>query len=381
MTHTIVVGGGIVGSSVAYHLARDGVDTLLLDREDSGRATDAAAGVVSPATASQTAKETWYDLGLRSFEYYPELVEALEGEQDGDTGYDERGLLTVAVDDDEVEEYHESKERTFARRSPGGYLDSDTVYEVSPDEAQDLFPALARPQRALYYEDAARVDGGTFAAALQRAGETHGLAIDDADVERLTIEEGELTGVSVRDGDRYSASNVVIAGGAWSSTFAAQLDVSIPMTPVRGQVVHATPDSDTSSWPIVVSHRDKVVAPWSDDRIAVGATREEDSGFETAFTVGGVGDVIDEIERVVPGLLDAELTELRVGLRPVTADNLPVLGPVPEIEGVYLATGHGATGITLGPYSGRLVADVVRNREPPTDVAPFEVTRFDAESR
>lgn len=377
MSRTIVVGGGIVGASVAYHLARDGVETLLIDREDSSRATDAAAGIVSPATSSQSDSDKWYDFSVRAFEYFPELVAALEDEQDGDTGYDERGLLSVAVDEDELEEYESAKRRTLERVSPGGYLDPDSVYELSADEARDRFPPLAPPRRALYYEDAARIDGRTFAVALRRAGERYGLVVENAFVESLDVEDGAVTGVVTEDGTRHAASNVVIAGGAWSSEFGDQVGVDIPVAPVRGQVVHVEQDGDTTAWPIVVSHRDKVFAPWSSDRVAVGATREDDAGFAAHPTVTGIRTVLEEIERVAPGLGDAELVEMRVGLRPVSADTLPILGSIPGVDGIFLATGHGATGITLGPYSGRLVADVVQDREPLMDLDPYRVTRFD----
>lgn len=377
MSRTIVVGGGIVGASVAYHLARDGVKTLLVDREDSSRATDAAAGIVSPATSSQSDSDEWYDFGVRAFEYFPELVAALEDEQDGETGYDERGLLSVAVDEDELEEYEAAKRRTLERVSPGGYLDPDSVYELSADEARDRFPPLAPPRRALYYEDAARIDGRTFAVALRRAGERYGLVVENAFVESLDVEDGAVTGVVTEDGTRHAASNVVVAGGAWSSEFGDQVGVDIPVAPVRGQVVHVELDGDTTAWPIVMSHRDKVFAPWSSDRVAVGATREDDAGFAARPTVTGIRTVLEEIERVAPGLGDAELVEMRVGLRPVSADTLPVLGSVPGVDGIFLATGHGATGITLGPYSGRLIADAVQGREPPMDLEPYRVTRFD----
>lgn len=376
MGRTIVVGGGIVGSAVAYHLARDGVETLLVDRDDGGRATDAAAGIVSPATSSQSASDTWYDLGVEAFTHFGDLVAALEDEQDGETGYDARGLLAVAIDEDELDEYEATKRRTEERGSSGGYLDPDTVYEIAADEAQDRFPALAPPRRALYYEDAARIDGRTFAAALQRAGTNHGLDIESGTVESLDIGDGTASGVVTENGTRYPASSVVIAGGAWSSAFGDQLGIRIPVSPVRGQVVHVDPGESTATWPMVVSHRDKVFAPWSDDRIAVGATREDDAGFTAHPTVSGVRTVLDELERVAPGLGESELLETRVGLRPVSADSLPVLGSVPDVDGVYLATGHGATGITLGPYTGRLVANVVQGREPKTDVTPFHVTRF-----
>jgi len=112
--------------------------------------------------------------------------------------------------------------------------------------------------------------------------------------------------------------------------------------------------------------------------VAVGATREADSGFNPHTTVAGVREVLDEALRVAPGLADAQITEIRVGLRPATRDNLPVLGPVPGVAGVYLATGHGAVGLQLGPYSGSLAARWALGEASESDISAFSVVRFDA---
>lgn len=377
MTDTIVVGGGIVGSSIAYHLARAGIETLLVDRADDGRATDAGAGVVSPATSSQTASDAWFSLAVAAFDYYDDLHERLAVEQDGPTGYDPRGLLAVAIDDDELEEFEALSGRVEDRRRSSGYLAPGTAREVSAEEARELFPPLAEPQRAFHFEEAARVDGRRFADALQRAGTGHGLEVESASVDALRLTDGAVTGVTTADGRRLDAENVVVAGGAWSPSFGTQLGVSIPVDPVRGQVVHVSPSADIESWPMVASLRDRVLAPWSGNRIAVGATREPGEGFEPHATVSGVRTVLSEIERVAPGLADAAFADLRVGLRPVSVDGLPVLGSVPDVSGAYLATGHGATGLTHGPYTGQLVADLVRGAEPAVDLTPFSVSRFE----
>jgi D-amino-acid dehydrogenase len=99
-------------------------------------------------------------------------------------------------------------------------------------------------------------------------------------------------------------------------------------------------------------------------------------GFSTHITAAGVHEVLSEALRVAPGLAAAEIREIRVGLRPATSDNLPVIGPVPGVDGVYLATGMGATGLHLGPYSGKLAAEWALGKQPETDIAPFGVERF-----
>ena len=143
-----VVGGGIVGSSCAYHLARAGVETRLIDRDDAGRATDAGAGIVSPPTSSKNASEEWFDVAIAAHEYYPELVERLEREQDDPTGYEETGLLAVAVSDDEVDAYEnlfariERRQRERSRPEPG------SVEEIGEAAARERVPALESVRRA-----------------------------------------------------------------------------------------------------------------------------------------------------------------------------------------------------------------------------------------
>jgi D-amino-acid dehydrogenase len=120
------------------------------------------------------------------------------------------------------------------------------------------------------------------------------------------------------------------------------------------------------------------MVPWPDHRVVVGATRETGSGFQPHTTAAGVREVLSEALRVAPGLAAADIRDIRVGLRPYSADTMPVLGPVPGVRDIYLATGHGPTGLTLGPFSGKVVADLALGRRPTTDISPFYVTRFAA---
>lgn len=370
----VVVGGGIVGASTAYHLARAGVETLLIDRHDEGRATDAGAGILSPATSARGSDDVWFDFAIDAVAYYDELVTALETEQDGPHGYAETGLLRVAVDEEEVTRFDDTLACIRERQATGEPPAGESIHELSSTEAREKFPPLAEPRRALYYDDAARVDGQQFEGALRRAGEHHGLMTLDASVERLLVADDSLTGV-VAEGERISTNAAVIAGGAWSAQFGKQLGVNVPIEPQRGQIVHLDLDTDTTDWPIVSPFRDHYLVPWDDGRVAVGATRES-AGFAPHTTVAGLQEVFSEAVRVAPGLADASLREARVGLRPLSPDGLPVLGEIPNVEGAFLATGHGPTGLQLGPYSGKLVAEAVHDREPAVALTSFAVDRF-----
>jgi D-amino-acid dehydrogenase len=367
----VVIGGGVVGASTAYHLVRAGVKTLLVDRRDAGRASDAGAGILSTA-ANTDDPDPIERFEARAAAYYPVLVEHLRGDGIGDTGYRVCGSLTVAIDDDEFA--HLQQIRTGLRRWRAAK--DDGFAEVGPDEAKALFPPLAEVNAAIHCSRGARVDGRLLAAALLRAAGQRGLEVHHAAVDELIVDRGAVAGIRSA-GERIACGHAVIAAGAWSKELARRLDIDIPVEPQRGQIVHlGLPGVDTSAWPIVLAFRGHYMVPWDDSRVVVGATRETGSGFAPHTTAAGIIQVLTEALRVAPGLADAEIREIRVGLRPASRDGLPILGPVPGIANLLLATGHGSIGLHLGPYSGKLVADMIARGEAEAEIAPFSLARF-----
>lgn len=375
MYDAIVVGGGLVGVATAYHLVRHGAKVLLADRGDPGRATDAGAGILSPETSSR-GLDAWANLARRAVDYYPPLIASLEADAAGETGYARCGLLLVAAGEDEHRDFAAVRARLLARRGGGGAPSGDDLREVLPDDARRMFPPLAAVYGALYSPHAARVDGRLLSGALRLAAERRGLSVAHGSVGRLILDQNRVAGVVV-DGAAVAAPRVAIAGGAWSQVFSDQLGVPIGVQPQRGQIIHLRkPQVDTTAWPIVMAFRDHYMVPWPDGRVAAGATRETGSGFDPRLTAFGVLEVLEEALRVAPGLADWDIHEMRVGLRPLSDDGLPILGPVPGVEGIYLVTGHGPTGLQLGPYSGKVTADLMLGRTADVDLRPFSVSRF-----
>ena len=372
-----VIGGGLLGTATAYHLVCAGARTLLVDRADVGRATDAGAGILSPETNSRD-PESWFRLAVEAVEYYPALVERLSAEQGGDTGYAQCGKLVVAVSDDEIEPFGRARQVIFERQRARGLPKPGDLHDITAAEARDLFPPLAPVHGAVYSHRAARVDGRLLNRALRTAAELRGLVVRAGSVQMLLRESHAVTGL-VLAGERIGAGAVAIAGGAWSEAFGRQLGVTIPLAPQRGQIVHlGLPGTDTRGWPMVSAFHHHYMVAWPDGRVVAGATRETGSGFMPHTTAHGVREVLSEALRVAPGLAHADIREIRVGLRPLTADTLPVLGAVPGIAGVFLVTGHGPTGLTLGAYSGKVIAQQMLGQPPGTDLAPFSVVRFTA---
>jgi D-amino-acid dehydrogenase len=377
----IVVGGGIVGASAAYHGARAGGRVLLIDRDDPGRATAAGAGIVAPETDVHHSA-AYYELASRAAAYYPNLLDGLERR----AGWQRCGMLVVAADDAEARAFDAFAAAALERqRARGDVAPAEALRAIDAGEARDRFPALATVARALWNPRGARVDGREMNAALLDGALARGATRIAGSVESISPDGGDGAGVvlgAAGAGEEHRARAVIVAGGAWSPRLAAAVGVRVPVEPQRGQIAHLVLDGvDTSLWPMVSGFRDHYLVAWPGGRVAAGATRETGSGFDVRITAAGVREVLAEALRLAPGLAPATLADVRVGLRPLSSDGQPVLGPIPDRRGLWLATGHGPAGLTLGPYSGKLVAEAALGGRSPAELDAFALTRFATASR
>lgn len=375
MSDVVVIGGGVVGASAAYHLARSGLSVTLVDRADGGQATAAGAGIISPATSVKPAA-SYFPLAFKAVEYYSTLLAHLAEDGETETGYEVAGALFVATNDEEAARLP-AVQRLVEERRLAGVSHIGVVSRVGAAGARDLFPALGPIEDAFYVAEAARVDGRLLRDALQRAAQKRGATVMRGDAV-LTRDGDQGVQVTV-DGRALPAGAVVIAGGAWSNKLAETLSVALPVYPQRGQILHLDMrETETGQWPIVLGFHAHYILTFPRHRVVAGATREDDAGYDDRVTAGGAHEALGEALRVAPGLASATLREARVGLRPASPDNLPILGAAPGLRDVYLATGHGASGLQLGPYSGALIADLLQGKPAPLDLAPFAPERFQA---
>ena len=380
----IVIGGGIVGASAAYRLARSGARVTLVDRADAGQATAAGAGILSPGTSFHP-PAAFFPLAFRAVAYYDTLLAALAEDGESETGFEVVGLLHVATTEAEAVSLPVLL-RLIEERRASGAPRIGAVQMLTGDEARALFPALGACLGAIHTSDAARVDGRLLRDAMRRGATRHGARIVTGSAEAIRESGGgvevTLNGATLTT---LTASAAILAGGAWSGMLAETLGVGarLPVFPQRGQILHLRLSGrETARWPIVVGFHSHYILTFPQDRVVAGATRESDAGFDARMTAGGVREALDEALRVAPGLANATLDEVRVGLRPASPDGLPLLGRIPGCERVYVATGHGASGLQLGPYSGALVADLALSQSSvpvlgvDLDLAPFAPARF-----
>lgn len=382
----VVVGGGLVGVALAYELTGAGATVALVDRHDRGRATDAGAGILSPPTWPSN-DDDWFAFAQAAGDHYRRVVPELEELGAGPSGYAPCGLVSVSIIPGD-EDWFEQLRVQAMRRSPG------LVEEISVDEARRRFPPLGPARRALFSPSSARVDGRVMAAALLEGARRRGLEVIEGSVTELRGTPSVVERVCTPSVE-LACGAVVIAGGAWSGAFARHFDVTLPITPLKGQIVHlelpdggdpttgarglSRGDPATRDWPILQPVMSYYLVPWADGRVACGGTLEGEAGYDARPTVYGVHQLLRECLAVAPGLADAAVREVRVGLRPASADDRPVLGPLPGWENAHVATGHGAEGLLLGPYSAALVAAAMGAGRADADtgaLAPFSAARF-----
>src|SRR5215472_6051129 len=363
----IVVGGGVVAASVAYHLARRDASVIIVEGRQRGTATSAGAGIICPWTAPLD--DACYRLCAEGAAYYPELLAMLAEDGEADSGYARVGTLCVAG---QAQTLSPLAALLASRRASAPGIGEVTA--LAPGEPARMFPPLAPDLAGLWIGGGARVDGRTIRDSLLRAAVARG-ARRVPGTATLDHDGGRVNGVRV-GADRIGADAVVVAAGAWTAGVCAGLGVRLPVGPQRGQIVHARlPGTDTAAWPVVLPGQDPYLVAFPAGRIVLGATREQ-AGFAYHTTVGGVGGLLAGAVELAPGLRDAELLETRIGFRPVTSDGRPLLGLL--ANGLIVATGHGPEGLTAGPWSGLAVALLALGQPPVTDLVPFDPCRVQA---
>jgi len=173
----------------------------------------------------------------------------------------------------------------------------------------------------------------------------------------------------------------VVAAGAWAPALLAPLGIHLAVEPQRGQIVHLSlPGIDTRRWTTVQPLNGYYLLAFDDSRVVIGATRENGAGFDHRLTAAGVAEVLNAGLATAPGLAGWTLHETRIGFRPLATDNRPMLGPVRGLDGLLLGNGLGASGLTVGPLGGRLLAEAALGLAPLVPLADFDPMRIPSAS-
>lgn len=364
----VIVGGGIIGGSIAFDLGRRGLRVAVLDRrEPMHEASWAAAGMLSPAPDSP-ADIPLVPLGRASLAIYPEFVDAVEDASGLVAGFRPGGAIHAICRGDAERELS-----TLMALHRGLGLASEPL---PLDEAAKLEPLLERDVRAaMFLPDECSVGPRILSAAVLAAAESLGVQTrPGAEVSALVLQGNKCLGVKTAGGEIIHAGHVVLAAGCWSSQILGASQYA-PTVPVRGQMA-ALRHSGAPIRHVLRSERGYLVprGETAPQTIVAGSTIEN-AGFEKQVTSGGIETILSAANELVPELEKAELIETWSGLRPGTPDQLPILGPA-DIEGLLFATGHYRNGILLAPITAKLAGEWIADRRVSFDWERFSPLRF-----
>ncbi|KGX86595.1 oxidoreductase [Pontibacillus litoralis JSM 072002] len=363
----MVIGGGILGASAAYHLAKSGASVTIVDRQDKGQATEAAAGIICP-WLSQRRNKKWYALVKGGAKYYPQLIQMLKEDGETNTGYKKVGALSLHTEEKKLDQM---MKRAMKRREDAPEIGEIT--KLSPAETKALFPPLSEEYGAIHVSGGARVNGSALRQALLNAAQKNGALYINEHAE-IVIEHNKAIGVRAGRQTIY-AEHIIDTAGAWSKQLLQPLGVDFAVTPQKAQIIHIDlPNVENKDWPVVIPPTNKYLLTFGGGKMVIGATHEDDKGFDERVTVEGVFDILDKVIAIAPGLGDATYETTKVGFRPYTPDFLPVFGFLPGYEGISLANGLGASGLTSGPYLGAELAKFLRGEATELDPSLYNVS-------
>ncbi|WDF48808.1 FAD-dependent oxidoreductase [Paenibacillus sp. KACC 21273] len=369
MKKVIVIGAGILGASTAYQLSKMGAEVFLIDRQDKGQATDAAAGIICP-WLSQRRNQAWYRLAKAGAQFYPALIQELQDAGETNTGYARVGALSIHEDLDKIKKM---EERAQLRKEQAPEIGDITCLDAQ--ETHDQFPLLKKGYHAVHISGAARIDGRALRDALIRSAQHYGAHKIEGDA-TLLYEDHQVTGVMV-NGQTIEADTVVVCAGAWANPLLQPLGINFQVSYQKAQIIHLQIEdlsADTGTWPVVMPPADQYLLAFEQQKMVIGATHENDiEGYDTRITAGGMQEVLNKGIELAPDLAQSTLQEVRVGFRPFTPGFLPVIGSIPNWTGIITANGLGASGLTMGPFIGYQLAKLALDMDVDIELSDYNI--------
>ncbi|AIQ88494.1 Glycine oxidase ThiO [Methylobacterium oryzae CBMB20] len=367
-TAVAVIGGGLIGLSIAWRLARAGRTVTVLERETIGAgASLAATGMLAPAAEHEPGSDPLLPLALDSLRLWPGFRDALEAESGRTIDYRADGTLVLAVGRDEVERLRFRYDLQRRSGLDATWLPGSEVRRLEPGLRPSVTAGIHCP---LDHQVDPRLVMEALTEACRRAGV---ILVERTAVTTLDWSGGRVTGI--RADDRVvAAETVILASGAWSGEGGLLPDaLALPVRPLKGQSLALRTTARTGTLARMVWTEQVHMAPKSDGQLIVGAT-VEDCGFRPGVTAGGLYALLEGARRVLPGIEEMEVEAVWSGYRPTSDDDAPILDTI--APGLVAATGHHRNGYLLAPITAEAIAALVLHGALPEVARPFTRLRF-----
>lgn len=366
-TSIAVIGAGIVGATTAFYLSAAGYAVSIYD-EGTGQATSAAAGIICP-WLSQRRNKQWYQLAAAGAAFYPTLMEDLKEDPTNSDIYRQVGTLVFKKSPELLAKLEKI---ALKRREAAPEIGELSI--LSPAEIKTKLPLLETEQSALFASGGARVDGSLLTKKLVEVAISNGADYFTEKAQLTISTPGTYTVVTPTHTKQFSS--VVLAAGAWLPEILQPLGFTVDIRPQKGQLIHLEVEQETQDWPVVMPDGEKDIIPFPNGRIVVGATHENDEGYDLALTKEKLTVMLNEAAELAPSLAQATIKEARVGTRAFTSDFAPFFGEVPESPGLYVASGLGSSGLTSGPIIARILTQLIMGEPADLPISDYPVARY-----
>ena len=360
MKKVAIVGAGIVGATAAYYLSKEADIEVTVFDHGYGQATKAAAGIISP-WFSKRRNKAWYKMARLGADFYVDLLADLEKTGQKVDFYQRSGVFLLKKDDSKLEELYDL---ALQRRDESPLIGELAILDQAA--ASSLFPGLKGFERLLYASGGARVDGQLLVGRLLEASQ---VKVVKKEVSLTPL----LSGYQI---DNQMFDQVILSTGAWLGHILEPLGYEVDVRPQKGQLRDYQVDLDMASYPVVMPEGEWDLIPFPGGKLSLGATHENDMGFDLTVDKNLLQQMAEAANPFYPSLKGAVLSGERVGIRAYTSDFSPFFGQVPNLTGVYTASGLGSSGLTTGPIIGYHLVQMLQGRSGVLDPADYPTERY-----
>ena len=367
----LIIGGGIIGLSIAWRLIGIGKKVIIIDKKNLGKeASWAAAGMLSGRLDLKPCEKKLLPIFEKSHLAWPKFAEELENKSGKSIGYKKEGTLRVACDLDEEKKLKNNYDFLKNNKVNITWLSGDKIRDKEPYVSNNVLSGFFSP-------DDHHVNNRYILDALitiLKKNKNNCIFKENTEVEKIITNKNQVIGVKTNN-EIIKTKEIIVCSGAWTSKIKNIEIKEVPIRPVKGQMVCLKVPKNISLLKHILWRENVYLVPRNNSDLIIGAT-EEEMGYDKSLTVGGIYNLLKIAREVLPAIEDLSIAESWSGLRPTSRDDAPIIGPSKKLKGLIYATGHHKNGILLAPLTSSVIKNYYLNGNIGNDFNNFEPGRF-----
>ena len=367
----LIIGGGIIGLSIAWRLIGIGKKVIIIDKKNLGKeASWAAAGMLSGRLDLKPCEKKLLPIFEKSHLAWPKFAEELENKSGKSIGYKKEGTLRVACDLHEEKKLKNNYDFLKNNKVNITWLSGDKIRDKEPYVSNNVLSGFFSP-------DDHHVNNRYILDALitiLKKNKNNCIFKENTEVEKIITNKNQVIGVKTNN-EIIKTKEIIVCSGAWTSKIKNIEIKEVPIRPVKGQMICLKVPKNISLLKHILWRENVYLVPRNNSDLIIGAT-EEEMGYDKSLTVGGIYNLLKIAREVLPAIEDLSIVESWSGLRPTSRDDAPIIGPSKKLKGLIYATGHHKNGILLAPLTSSIIKNYYLNGNIGNDFNNFEPGRF-----